>query len=157
MGELTQTDPANARSGTGHLLILACSKAKSEKRVPAPAVSLYDGVNFRVLRKFLRERGWPPELQIKILSARYGLIDATELIESYDKRLRQDQAREINEQTLAGLQRLPEPVSIFINLGRAYGPAVEGIERRFPGSQITYATGRIGERMHQMKEWLARL
>src|SRR5205085_11683483 len=76
-----------ARRPAGHLLILGCSERKRRAKGKFPAIDLYDGVNFRVLRAFLNARGWPPGLCIKILSAKYGLIDATALIEPYAQRL----------------------------------------------------------------------
>ena len=71
----------NLRSNrsAGHLLILGCSDRKRAANGKLPALDLYDGVNFRVLRTFLNEHGWPPGLCVKILSAKYGLLDATDL------------------------------------------------------------------------------
>jgi hypothetical protein len=144
----------------GHVLILACSQSKNEGKSPAPAIHLYDGVNYRVLRKVLFERGWPPGLQIKILSAKYGLIDATTLIEPYELRLDVGRAVKINKQVvkqLIDLKKSLNPSFIFVNLGSDYLPAIKGLEDIFPDSKIAYAKGAIGFRMHAMKEWLERL
>jgi len=141
----------------GDLLILACSQTKNTKRIPAPAIHLYDGVNYRVLRKILRERGWPPGLEIKIISAKYGLIDATTLVEAYDLRLNLATAVRKNRNVLDQLRNLygeRPPSSIFINLGKDYLPAVRGIEGIFPHSKIKYAEGPIGMKMRAMKQWL---
>src|SRR5438874_2572283 len=92
----------NLRSNrsAGHLLILGCSDRKRAAKSKLPALDLYDGVNFRVLRAFLNQQGWPPGLCIKILSAKYGLIDATALIETYDQRLDEASAGQLNRATL---------------------------------------------------------
>jgi hypothetical protein len=118
---------------------------------------LYDGVNYRVLRKFLLERGWPAGLQIKILSAKYGLIDATALIEPYDLRLNEDSARKMNAQVIRDLKGLQNPETVFVNLGKDYFPAVKGIEQAFPDARIRFAPGPIGRKMQAMKRWLERL
>jgi len=157
MVEPEQRQPNAAQDGVGHLLILACSKTKNDRRIPAPALSLYDGGSFQVLRKFFREYGWPPGLDVRILSAKYGLIEATEVIELYDQRMSVQAAVALRNDVLSELRKRPRPESAFINLGKDYLPAVQGIESQFPGSEVIHATGRIGERMHQMKEWLARL
>jgi hypothetical protein len=138
----------------GHLLLLGCSDRKCGGRGRLPAVELYDGVNFRVLRAFLNERGWPPGLHVKILSAKYGLLDATDLIESYDQRLDEQTARQINRQVLRSLKDLGTPASIFVSLGKDYRPAIEGIDRLFAGRKIVHAKGGIGRKMAQMKKWL---
>lgn len=141
----------------GHILILACSQTKIESESPVPAIHLYDGVNYRVIRKLFLKFGWPSGLQIKILSAKYGLIDATTLIESYNRRLDVDATAKINKKTLGQLKTLRKPISIFVNLGSDYLPAVKGLEKIFPESKITYAEGPIGMKMQAMKSWLERL
>jgi hypothetical protein len=148
----------NLRSNqpAGHLLLLACSDRKREVKGKLPALELYDGVNFRVLRTFLNERGWPPGLCVKILSARYGLIDATNLIETYDQRLNKVSARQMNRATLKELARFGKPSSVFVNLGTGYLPAVQGIDSLFPG-RVAYAEGGIGLKMARMKNWLLSL
>lgn len=148
------SESGKVASPSGHLLILSCSDRKDGSRTPAPAIHLYDGVNYRVLRKILLQKGWPPDLEIKVLSAEYGLIDATTLINPYDKRLTADVAKKINPKTLAELQKGSSPSSIFINLGKDYLPAVDGIESLFPKARITYADGPIGMKMQTMKRWL---
>jgi hypothetical protein len=152
-----QSKNIKAKVSAGHLLILACSKKKNKERSPAPAIHLYDGVNFRVLRKVFQERGWPPGLEIKILSAKYGLIDATTLIEPYDLRLNSACAADRNRMILSQLRSFGEghsPSSIFVNLGKDYLQAVKGLEEIFPGCKIIYAEGPIGMKMKAMKRWL---
>jgi Family of unknown function (DUF6884) len=143
-----------SKQPTGHLLILGCSDRKRAVKGKLPALDLYDGVNFRVLRTFLHERGWPAGLCIKILSAKYGLIDATDLIETYDLRLDETVAREKNRQILKTLARFGKPASVFVNLGKDYLPAIEGIEGLFQKDRIVHAENGIGIKMAQMKRWL---
>ncbi|GAB5517608.1 MAG: hypothetical protein Rhob2KO_53330 [Rhodopirellula baltica] len=111
-------------------------------------------MNYRVLRLFLNEHGWPAGLSIKILSAKYGLIDATDLIESYDERLTVSKAEKINKKVLKTLESFGRPQTTFINLGQDYLPAVDGIEDLFAGREIEYADGGIGSKMRHMKDWL---
>jgi queuine/archaeosine tRNA-ribosyltransferase len=40
-----------------------------------PAIERYDGVHFRVLRKAKREGYWPRNLEVLIVSAKYGLLE----------------------------------------------------------------------------------
>ena len=87
-------DNLRSNRSAGHLLIMGCSDRKRTATGRLPALDLYDGVNFRVLRTFLNEHGWPPGLCIKIVSAKYGLLDATDLIETYDQRLDEAAARQ---------------------------------------------------------------
>jgi hypothetical protein len=137
--------------------VLGCSDRKRTVKGKLPALELYDGVNFRVLRAFLRECGWPPGLTIKILSAKYGIIDATTLIENYDQRVDRATARKMNRSVLKILARIDKPASVFINLGKDYLPAIEGIDGLFGRKRIVHAVGGIGQKMAHMKRWLHRV
>jgi hypothetical protein len=144
-------------SPAGHLLLIGCSSRKAEGRGKLPAVQLYDGSIYRVIRSFLNRRGWPPGLQIKIISAKYGLLDATDLIENYDQRLDVEAARKMNPEVLASLVMAGAPATVFVNLGKDYCPAVEGLNQIFPEAKVIHAKGGIGLKMSQMKLWLDRL
>ena len=137
-----------------HLLILACSATKRMDIGKAPAIEIYNGPNFRVLRKYLSEKGWPPGFVIKIISAEYGIIDATKLIKPYNRRLNRESAKEKNPEILKHLKELRHLESVFINLGQDYLPAIDGIEDIFTPERVAYASGRIGEKMRDMKQWL---
>ena len=129
------------------MLLLGCSDRKRVIKGKLPALDLYDGVNFRVLRAFLHERGWPPGLCIKILSAKYGLIDATDLIETYDQRLDEATARKMNRKVVKSLVHFGKPKSVFVNLGKDYLPAIDRIDRLFQKERIVHAEGGIGLKM----------
>lgn len=142
-------------AASGHLLILGCSKKKCKVPGRVPALEIYDGGNFQVLRKYFREKGWPPGLMVKIISAKHGMIDATTLIETYDRRLDKEAAKKLNPKVLDILTELElPPESVFINLGKNYLPATDGIDTLFSSDNIVYAMGGIGKKMKAMKKWL---
>ncbi|HEU5327473.1 MAG TPA: hypothetical protein VFU78_05220, partial [Thermomicrobiales bacterium] len=66
-------DVTSPRAQPADLLIIACSRRKRPAPGYLPAIERYDGPVFRVLRRYLRERG-DAGLTIRILSAEYGLI-----------------------------------------------------------------------------------
>lgn len=140
----------------GYLLILGCSRRKRESVCPVPALEVYDGPHFQSLRAYLKDKGWPPGLMIKIISAKHGMIDATTLIETYDRRLDKEAAKKLNPKVLHILKelKLSPPESVFINLGKDYLPAIDGMDTLFSSDNISYARGRIGEKMRDMKKWL---
>ena len=138
-----------------HLLILGCSKKKCKVPGRVPALEIYDGGNFQVLRKYFREKGWPPGLMVKIISAKHGMIDATTLIETYDRRLDKEAAKKLNPEVLRALGKLElSPESVFINMGKTYLSAIDGIEELFSSDKIDFAAGGIGQKMQVMKQWL---
>lgn len=138
----------------GHLLILGCSSTKREDYERAPALQVYDGPNFKSLLKYLRENGWPPGLMIKIISAKYGIIDATTLIEPYDDRLDKEAAKKMRPKVMQSLSEVGLPTSVFINLDKDYRPAISCITTLFGSGRITDPEGGIGKRRQAMKKWL---
>lgn len=149
----TRTNSRRTAAPSGHLLLLACSATKRCDR--SPAIQLYDGVNYRVIRKALATSGWPPGLVIKIISAKYGLIDATTVIDTYDQRLDSASALRLKPTVTQSLHGLGHFASVFINLGVDYLAAVGDILKTFPNA--TMASGGIGSKMAEMKQWLRKL
>ena len=80
-------------SETRYLLIVACSQRKRSDPYLLPAIERYDGGNFRVLRKAMREGYWPQNMDVLILSAKYGLINASTFIADYDQRMNRERAK----------------------------------------------------------------
>ena len=153
---LTPMQP-HSQDAAGHLLILGCSNKKIENFSQTPALEVYDGPNYRVLRKFLKENGWPPGLMIKIISAKYGIIDATTLIEPYEERLDKETAKKIRPKVKQDLKEVGLPTSIFINLVRDSLPAISCITTLFGSDKIIYAEGGSGKKRQAMKKWLHNL
>ena len=146
---------SHSQDAAGHLLILGCSDKKIENFSQAPALEVYDGPSYRVLRKFLKENGWPPGLMIKIISAKNGIIDANTLIKKpYDKRLDKETAEKIRPKVMQSLSEVGLPTSVFINLSKDYRPAISCITTLFGWDRITESEGRNGEKLQAMKKWL---
>ncbi|SKB15099.1 hypothetical protein PL11201_690120 [Planktothrix sp. PCC 11201] len=59
-----------------------------------PAIERYNGVAFRVVRKFLQEQT-TDYLDIFILSAKFGLIPAYQLIPNYDQKMDRVRSQEL--------------------------------------------------------------
>jgi cytoplasmic iron level regulating protein YaaA (DUF328/UPF0246 family) len=144
-----------------YLLIMACSQRKRPDPGLLPAIERYDGVNFRVLEKAKREGNWPQNLDILILSAKYGLIASKTPIENYDFKMTVTQALAFQGQVSAGLDSYLRSISyseIFINLGVTYLTALKlSKELVNQSNKIYYATGGIGEKMSKMKRWLTEI
>jgi len=139
-----------------YLLLFACSQRKRTDDGLLPAIERYDGVNFRVLQKAKREKYLPENLDVLIISAKYGLIEARTPIENYDLKMTKQRAAELQVQVSKDLDKYLSKMSydkIFINLGKTYLTVIasSGKISRLNG-KIIYATGRIGQKMAQMKK-----
>lgn len=136
-----------------YLLIVGCSQKKTPSPHPMKAIDRYQGVNFSVIRKFNKEL--LKNIDILIISAKYGLLKSDDYIQDYNQRMTRERAAELNPHVLTKLRRiLSRPYTeIFINLGKDYLPSIQGIEP-LTTCPIIYAEGRIGEKMKAMKEWI---
>ncbi len=103
-----------------YILLLAYSQWKRPASGLLPAIERYDGVNFRVLQKAKREGYLPENLDILILSAKYGLIEANTSIENYDLKMTKQQAKELQAEVSRNLDNYLADTNyheIFVNLG----------------------------------------
>lgn len=92
-----------------------------------------------------------------ILSAHYGLIEATTPIAYYERRMTRERAQELQAQVLQRLQAYAQQITyreVYVDLGRDYRPAIGDLRQIFKGSSLIYAQGQIGERLAQLKQWL---
>jgi cytoplasmic iron level regulating protein YaaA (DUF328/UPF0246 family) len=143
------------------LLVISCSNRKSRVGGLLPAIERYTGAWYGVVNKLRREKKLPQNLDIVIISARYGFLRANELIEYYNLRMTEERAKELNPQIINGFKSLLNDKhydTVFINLGKDYMAAVKGLENIAPqDTRLYYATGRVGERKSQMKKWILSL
>ncbi len=148
-------------SNAKYLLLVSCSQRKNSDSSLLPAIERYDGVNFRVLRKARREGYFAENLDILILSAKYGLLDSDYPIENYNCKMTRERALALQSEVSVGLDshlNREDYREIFVNLAKTYLIAIEqsdGIRRA--GQRVLYPTGGIGCKMSQMKKWLYEL
>lgn len=134
-----------------YLLIIPCSKNKKEL-FDAPALKLYDGPFYRIIRKYMQEN-----IDILILSAKYGLINSPELISPYDQKMTKTRAEELSHEVMEKLECVLHNNhydEIFITLGKIYMIALGEAENILDKHNVYWGSGQIGERLHELKTWL---
>jgi len=146
-----------------YLLIISCSQRKIETAGVLPAIDRYDGPTYRCLRKFRDTFGFPKNLRILILSAKYQLIFPETEIENYDDKMTRARAESIAGGVQIDLKRCLDFYQIayggtdqvFINLGKTYMRTLDGFH--WGPISTMEASGGIGLKTQQMKAWLERL
>lgn len=144
-----------------YLLILSCSNQKVRNNGLIPAIDLYNGVNYKVIHKLKKENKLPNNLDIIIISAKYGFLKSNDLIEYYDQPMTKERALKLRLKILKELKKNLKGkiyAEIFINLGKTYLLAIKGFEE-FMSKQtrIIYAEGKIGQKVKEMKNWLLKI
>lgn len=113
------------------LLVQSCSATKHRVETPVPALELYDGYFFRIIKKALRAGRFQRGLDMVIISAEHGVVEPEDEIGYYDRRMNTERASEINDQVINNISGKVEENQydkVWINLGKDYMPAVDGVE-----------------------------
>lgn len=136
------------------LLIQSCSKRKRENKDALSALERYDGYFFRILRKSKREQLWPQDMDLVILSAKYGIIHADDTVQYYDRKMTETRAKKLNGEVLIDIKshvKDHDIQRILVNVGSTYRVALEGLEKVVePPVQWIEGDG-IGSKGHQLK------
>jgi cytoplasmic iron level regulating protein YaaA (DUF328/UPF0246 family) len=131
-----------------YLLIVGCSQRKRKDRGLLPAIERYDGVNYRVLRKAMRDGYWPENLDILIISAKHGVLHAQTPIDNYDVLMTERRALALREAVARDLDRVlaeSHYEKILVNVGAAYLVALDAsAELSLRAANVHFVAGRIG-------------
>lgn len=136
------------------LVVLGCSATKFEVKGTVPAVHLYNGPMYQVLRRHLRTYRWPSSLSLGILSAKYGLIGAVAPVRHYDQRMTPRRAGELKEEVTSSLKQIADKhKSLHFILGRDYREAIDEPALK-EHATLSYADGPIGMKLHSFSQLL---
>lgn len=143
---------------TSYCLIISCSKSKNKFLDEGRAIDIYTGINYKTIKKLGRENKLPKNLDILIISAKYGLINSNTIIRRYELKMTKNIALKLQSETIHKLKELfskKQYDEIFVNLGREYMFSIKGFEQfLLNDTKIIYAKGGIGQRLSQMRIWL---
>jgi cytoplasmic iron level regulating protein YaaA (DUF328/UPF0246 family) len=142
------------------LMIISCSNLKSDTPEALPAIDRYKGVTYKVIKKARREGYWSKDTHIFIVSAKYGLISEHTCINTYDQKMTNTRAIELQNEVSGALDSLLKKGrygKILLNLGEIYMQSISlshEIERVRQTGSLQEAFGGIGLRQKQMKAWI---
>lgn len=139
------------------LLVQSCSKSKNKDVQRCQPLELYDGYFFKIIKKARKDGVLRNDIDICILSAKYGLVDQTEAISYYDQKMTKERARQLRPEVIDDLESRIETgdyETVLLNLGRTYQAAVEGISERVDVAVTMVEGGGIGEKGQQLKRLL---
>jgi hypothetical protein len=138
------------------LLVISCSARKRKDAELLAAIDRYDGPAFRVLRHYLAQAADP--LRVLILSAKYGLIEASREIPDYDLRLTAKAAQAMRDDVLRVLKEVLSQTpcaEVGFCLGKDYRKAIAGYQDVIPSNTtVTFISGTQGLRLRNLRAWL---
>jgi cytoplasmic iron level regulating protein YaaA (DUF328/UPF0246 family) len=139
------------------LLVQSCSATKNQVTEPTRALDVYDGYFFRILKKAIREGSFRSDIDICILSAKYGLIDAEDAISTYDQRMTPSRAQELHESVTDDIRKRVREVEynkIVLNLGKEYLQAVKDLSEVVDIKVSTIEGRGIGSKGRELKRFV---
>ncbi|GAB4323308.1 MAG: hypothetical protein Kow0091_30650 [Geminocystis sp.] len=139
------------------LLIINCSKSKNKDLESLAAIDRYNGVAFRVLRKFLKEQT-SDNLGIFILSAKFGLISSDYLIYDYEQKLTKKRSQELQpivNQQFCELLQSNLYKRCLLCMSQNYLQVFRNYQNNIPQDlTLTVASGTIGRQLSVLYQWL---
>ena len=141
-----------------NLLIISCSQRKLDTPERIYAMYRYDGPTYQILHKLRREGHFPLDLDVLIISARYGLVGLREPIPDYNRKMtakRADELRPCVQAHLKTIIEIQQYQQVFMNLGKTYMLTLGGFD--WGSTSTLEATGGIGQKNSQMKAWLEQI
>ncbi len=125
------------------LLIISCSGRK--KKGEGSAIDIYDGPAFRILRKYLFDND---SLDVRIISAKYGLISKDKRIKYYDEKMTPEKANMYKRRYHKEIRTLiTTHDDVLVFGGSVYQSVIDD-------ENVKRTSGKIGQQLSQLKQWL---
>lgn len=140
-----------------YLLVQACSARKKEVSRPIPALELYDGYFYRIIKNSELSSNTDPVIDIRIISAEYGLLRPEDVIETYERKMDSQRAVQLQSSVVNSL--IQEVANhdfdeVVINLGKVYQQAISGLPEAVSVPVRTIEGSGIGVKGHILKQFL---
>ncbi|WP_380675540.1 DUF6884 domain-containing protein [Salinigranum sp. GCM10025319] len=135
------------------LLVQSCSKSKNSPGRAVPAIELYSGYYYKIIKKAKKENDFRSDIDVCILSAKYGLIEETTRIEEYDQRMNRERAVDLQEDVeirLRDILKSGEYERVIINAGQNYRVALKQFIQN-TDIDVEILHGQLGERGSVLK------
>lgn len=139
---------------TDTLLLQSCSARKVETGNQLPALERYDGYFFRIIKKAIRDGAFDTSLDLRILSAKYGILSPDDHIEYYDQKISTDRAIDLRGDTISELRQLIQTKGyekVVINMASEYRHVIRGFDEGFDIIVHEVNGTGIGEKGHKLK------
>lgn len=137
------------------LLVQSCSKSKNQRHSPGSAFDIYDGYYYRIIKKARGDGAFAEDIDLCILSAKYGLLDPTDEISVYDRRMDKERAAELCPDVSAGLRNRVTDAGydrVVVNTGTPYRAAID--TESIPVPVYDVPGDGLGKKGHYLKRFV---
>jgi cytoplasmic iron level regulating protein YaaA (DUF328/UPF0246 family) len=140
-----------------YLLVQSCSATKQKVEQPVPAIELYDGYFYRIIKNSAQYEDGCLDIDLRIISAKHGLLRPNNEISYYEQRMNTERARELRGDIVSELKKEIEDNDykrVIVNLGKDYQEAITGLSEAIDERVLTIEGSGIGEKGHILKRFL---
>lgn len=140
-----------------NLLIQSCSQSKTEVSEPTPAFDVYEGYFYGILKKAIRTGEFREDTDLRILSAKHGILEKDQPITTYDQRMSESRAHELNEDVVDDIATAVHDYGydrIILNMGKVYLKSVKGLTDRVSIPVSVIEGGGIGEKGGELYQFI---
>ena len=141
------------------LILLSASRRRSNNPNSIPALERYQGVYFRVLKKYLREDRLK-DTDVLIVSEKFGVLrpeDRVPYHEPFEGKLGKQEvqkARQANLTKLAQTFSEKQYSEIFVVCGREFQKLIAGFQN-LTNTKVVFCEGAgLGPKAHNLKQWI---
>jgi hypothetical protein len=141
--------------GSRRLLIISCSRTKDKTSELLPAWQRYKGRVFSTLKEIDRRGQLAEDIDIVIISGKYGFLRPDDLIELYDQRMTPELANNHRRQVVDRLSNMlacHKYHDCFILLEPQYFAVLGGID--IPYAQIEHEIDQ--QSLERLRQWVIR-
>jgi cytoplasmic iron level regulating protein YaaA (DUF328/UPF0246 family) len=139
------------------LLLQSCSNSKVETREQCPAIELYSGYFYKIIKKSIQDGELRSDMDIRILSATHGLIRPDEAISYYDQQMDTERADQLRPAVVAELRDLITEEGynhVVVNMGAKYRSAIKNFNRGLDVKVDFIEGAGIGYKGHKLKRFV---
>ncbi|WP_162265516.1 peroxide stress protein YaaA [Haloprofundus marisrubri] len=136
------------------LLLQSCSDSKQEVAKRLPALNLYSGYFYKIIKKAIRENDLRADMDLRILSAEHGLLHPDTEILHYDRKMDTERAKQLQDDVVSELRELINEEGynrVIVNMAKEYRTAIQGFDDELD-VKVDYVCGDgIGYKGHVLK------
>lgn len=141
------------------LLVVSCSARKHPTTGEGMgALWLYRGAPYQMMQQLAFSGNWPSDLEVRVLSAMYGLVWLHTRMQRYDCRM-DDYRRHLvggrAREELRDMLRTRQYGQVYLHMGKEYLAALQPLtEWAVDGIPVYRAEGGIGKQFAALKKWV---
>jgi len=141
------------------LLVLSSSQRRSTRPEAIPAIDRYEGVYFRIVKKYLRE-GILRNTDVLVVSEKFGILRADDKVPYHEPFRGYLPQKDLEERRKTNLDKLRAILAqksyseIFVACGKDFQKLIDGFQKLTPAKIVFCRGSGLGPKAQELKRWI---